>query len=149
MLSCSIWFSAPRFWMGGGLESRCVGRVYGADGAARHHPHRTHDLRSGSQDHHPSKNWVQKTICCNYTSKTPDDGRMYSKHVELRIHQWNYLVVSSWHFKLFHISYRFAVSLRTVSGRTCSSVLNLYDIYHCCLYSEKLLMLDRENVRNT
>jgi len=25
--------------MGGGLESRCVGRVYGADGAARHHPH--------------------------------------------------------------------------------------------------------------
>jgi len=24
MLSCSIWFSAPSFWMGGGLESRCV-----------------------------------------------------------------------------------------------------------------------------
>ena len=33
MLSCSIWFSAPSFWMGGGLDSRCVGRVYGADGA--------------------------------------------------------------------------------------------------------------------
>jgi len=33
MLSCSIWFSAPSFWMGGGLESGCVGRVYGADGA--------------------------------------------------------------------------------------------------------------------
>jgi len=33
MLSCSIWFSVPSFWMGGGLESRCVGRVYGADGA--------------------------------------------------------------------------------------------------------------------
>jgi len=32
-MSCSIWFSAPSFWMGGGLESRCVGRVYGADGA--------------------------------------------------------------------------------------------------------------------
>ena len=30
-LSCSIWFSAPSFWMGGGLESRCVGRVYGAE----------------------------------------------------------------------------------------------------------------------
>jgi len=27
MLNCSIWFSAPSFWMGGGLESRCVGRV--------------------------------------------------------------------------------------------------------------------------
>jgi len=45
MLSCSIWFSAPSFWMGGGLESRCVGRVYGVDGA-RHHPHLTHDPRS-------------------------------------------------------------------------------------------------------
>ena len=29
--------------MGGGFESRCVGRVYGADGA-QHHPHRTQDL---------------------------------------------------------------------------------------------------------
>jgi len=26
-------FSAPNFWMDGGLQSRCVGRVYGADGA--------------------------------------------------------------------------------------------------------------------
>jgi len=33
MLSCSIWFSALSFWKGGGLESRSVGRVYGADGA--------------------------------------------------------------------------------------------------------------------
>ena len=75
--------------MGGGLDSLCVGRVYGADGAvvARHHPHRTHDIRSGSQDHHPSKNSVHKTICCNSTSNAPDDGLMYSKHVELRIHQ--------------------------------------------------------------
>ena len=32
MLSCSIWFCAPSFWMGGCLEGRCVGRVYGADG---------------------------------------------------------------------------------------------------------------------
>ena len=36
MLSCSMGFSAPSFWVGGGLESPCVGRVYGADGA-RHH----------------------------------------------------------------------------------------------------------------
>ena len=61
MLSCSIRFSAPSFWIGGGLESPCVGRVYGADGA------------------------VHKTICCNSTSTVPDDGRMYPKHVELRI----------------------------------------------------------------
>ena len=90
MLSCSIWISAPSFLMGGGLVSRCVGRVYGVDGAlrlARHHPHRKHDLCSGSQDHHPSKNSVQKAICCNSTSNAPDDGLMYLKHVELRIHQ--------------------------------------------------------------
>jgi len=51
--------------MGGGLESRCVGRVYGADGAVRltATSHHSHDLHSGSQDHHPSKNLVQKTIC--------------------------------------------------------------------------------------
>ena len=72
--------------MGGGLENRCVGRVYGADGA-RHHLHRTHELRNGYQDHHPSKNSVQKTICCNSKSNAPDDGRMGPKHVELRIHQ--------------------------------------------------------------
>ena len=47
--------------MGGGLDSRCVGGVYGANGA-RHHPHRTHHLHSGSQDHHPSKNSVHKVM---------------------------------------------------------------------------------------
>jgi len=73
--------------MGGGFESHCVGRVYGADGAVRHHPHRKHDLRNGSQDHHLSKNSVQKTIRCNSTSNVPDVGRMYPKHVELRIHK--------------------------------------------------------------
>jgi len=35
MLSCSIWFSAPSFWIDGGLESRCLGGVCGADGAVR------------------------------------------------------------------------------------------------------------------
>ena len=88
MLSCSIRFPAPSLWMGGGLESRCLGRVYAFDGdVARHHPHRTHDQHSGSQDHHPSKNSVQEIICCNSISNAPDDGRMYPKHVELRIHQ--------------------------------------------------------------
>jgi len=30
-LSCRIRFSAPSFWMGGGLQSRCICRVCGAD----------------------------------------------------------------------------------------------------------------------
>jgi len=45
----------------------------------RRHPHRKHDLSNGSQDHHPSTNSVQKTICCNSTSNAPDDGRIYPK----------------------------------------------------------------------
>jgi hypothetical protein len=69
---------------------------------AWHHLHRTHDLRSGSQDHHPSKNSVQKNICCNSTSNAPEDGRMNPKYIELGIHESNYLVASSWHFRLFH-----------------------------------------------
>jgi len=72
--------------MAGGLESRCVVRVYGADGAV-YPPHRKLDLLSGSQDHHPSKTSVQKTIGCNSISNTPDDRRMRPKHVEIRIHQ--------------------------------------------------------------
>jgi len=72
--------------MGGGLESSCVGRVYGGDGAWQH-PRLTHDPRSGCQDHHPSIYSVQKIVCCNSTSDAPDDGRMCPKHVELSIHQ--------------------------------------------------------------
>jgi hypothetical protein len=52
------------------------------------------------------------------------------------------------------MSYRFASSLQPGLGwmkhpdpaRKLSA--NLYDIYHCCVYSEKLLMMDRETVRN-
>ena len=85
MLSCSIWFSAPSFWMGGGFESPCVGRVYGA----RSHvtirtAHRTYAAALKTTTH--PKNSVQKTTCYNSTSNAPDDGRMYPKHVELRNH---------------------------------------------------------------
>jgi hypothetical protein len=69
MLSCSVWFSAPSFWMGGGLESRCLGRVYGADGAVtRHHPHRTHDLTV--------TNLFNKVL--NYYSSQKSEGRFLS-----------------------------------------------------------------------
>jgi len=74
------------------------------------------------------------------------------------------------------MSYRFADSVRAGSGWNCPvhhqeffTVLtasrfrmellfhpdpartlstNLYDIYHCCVYSKKLLMVDRGAVRN-
>ena len=31
-------------------------------------------------------------------------------------------------------------------ARSCQQ--NLYDIYHCCVYGQKLLMMDRGTVRN-
>ena len=53
----------------------------------------------------------------------------------------------------WYMSHRFADSLRAGSG--CSILIllascehNLYDIYHCCVYSEKLLIMDRGTVRN-
>jgi len=51
----------------------------------------------------------------------------------------------------WYMSYRFADSLRAGSVRPYPArklSANLYDIYHCCVYSEKLLMMDRGTVRN-
>jgi len=49
----------------------------------------------------------------------------------------------------WYMLYRFADSLRAETyapPRKLSA--NLYDKYHCCVYSEKLLMMDRGTVRN-
>ena len=102
LLSCSIWFSAPSFWMGGGLESRCVGHACGADGTAHgtiRTAHMTYAAALKTTTH--PKTRCRKPNAVTRTSNAPDDGRMYPKHVELRIHQQNDPVASSWHFKLF------------------------------------------------
>ena len=61
---------------------------------------------------HPSKISVQKTICCNSTSNAPDNGRMRPKHVELRMHQQNYLIASSSQFTLFLGLYKYFSDLK-------------------------------------
>ena len=51
----------------------------------------------------------------------------------------------------WYMSYRVADSLRAGSGWNWfrpDAARKLYDIYHCCVYSEKLLMMDRGTVRN-
>jgi len=40
------------------------------------------------------------------------------------------------------------MSYRSVLILLASCQQNLYDIYHCCANSEKLLMMDRGTVRN-
>ena len=37
-------------------------------------------------------------------------------------------------------------NIPTIKPTRCKLSANLYDIYHCCMYSEKLLMLDRGTV---
>ena len=76
--------------MGGGLEGCCVGGACGADGAVRLVLSSWWVMRVN--DKFKQGIWVSfftvlKTICCNSTSNAPDDGRMYPKHVELRIRQ--------------------------------------------------------------
>jgi len=49
----------------------------------------------------------------------------------------------------WYISYSFAESFRAgVYDPARKQSANLYDTYHCYVYSEKILMTDRESVRN-
>jgi len=45
----------------------------------------------------------------------------------------------------WYMSYRFADGRPDPAHKLSA---NLYDIYHCCVYSEKILMMDRGTVRN-
>jgi len=46
----------------------------------------------------------------------------------------------------WYMSYRFADEFCPDPAHKLSA--NLYDIYHCCVYSEKLLMMDKGTVQN-
>jgi len=52
----------------------------------------------------------------------------------------------------WYMSYRSADSLRSGAGWNPDPALKLsaklYDIYHCCLYNEKFLMMDKGVVPN-
>jgi len=51
----------------------------------------------------------------------------------------------------WYMLYRFADSFRAGLGRNQfrpDPARKLYDIYHCCVHSEKLLMTERGTVRN-
>ena len=80
MLSCSIWFPAPSFWMGGGLESHCIGHVYGVDHAMHgtvRTVHTTHsaalrtttNLQTGCRKPHAATQHLMLLIMGVYTRK--------------------------------------------------------------------------------
>ena len=47
---------------------------------------------------------------------------------------------------MLHVLDRIRMELCPDPARKLSA--NLYDTYHCCVYSEKLLMMDRGTVQN-
>ena len=114
-----------------------------------HHPHRTHDLRSGSQDHHQSKTSVQKTICCNSTSIVPDDGRTYPKHVERTILNLKCRVLLMKlnglqlvkKFPEFHGTRRFITALTSVRHLSLSWANPIQSIYPHPTSSRSVLIL--------
>jgi len=63
--------------MGGGLESRSVGRVYGAGGAVA--------AAFKNTTHRQTR--CRKPYAATQPPSDPDDVRIRPKHVELRIHQ--------------------------------------------------------------
>jgi len=54
------------------------------------------------------------------------------------------ITILLWHMPLLCVQWKTADD----GQRNCPKHVELYDIYHCCVYSEKLLMMDRGTVRN-
>jgi hypothetical protein len=57
------------------------------------------------------------------------------------LHTWQLYVIQFCRQIAIRIRMEHSVPDRKLSAK-------LYDIYHCCVYSEKLLMMDRGTVRN-
>jgi len=51
-------------------------------------------------------------------------------------------------FRTVPLSIIWSFSLYTQQWYMSKLSANLYDMYHCCVYSENLLMMDRGTVRN-
>jgi len=99
--------------------------------------------------HHDKFLIIKPTRCTNFSNLFLDWNSYMFQTVPLSIIRSFSLYTQQW-----YMSYRFADSLPSRirmefhpdPARKLSA--NLYDIYHCCVYSEKLLMMDRGTVWN-
>jgi hypothetical protein len=66
-----------------------------------------------------------------------------------QIYSWNETLHVSDSFSVHHQEFftLHTAMVHVVQG-CCQLSANLYNIYHCCVYSEKFLMMDRGTVRN-
>jgi len=62
------------------------------------------------------------------------------------VHHQEFFTVHTAMVYVIHLASRIRTEFRPDPARKLSA--NLYDIRHCCVYSEKLLMMDRGTVRN-
>jgi len=65
-----------------------------------------------------------------------------------QIHFWNKTLHVSDSSFVHHQEFFTVHTIRTGLLTACKLSANLYDIHHCYVYSEKLLMMDRGTVRN-
>jgi len=56
------------------------------------------------------------------------------------------MFVPNYHTARYHNTEHYKLYIRPDPARKMTACL--YDIHHCCVYSEKLLMMDRGTVRN-
>ena len=65
------------------------------------------------------------------------------------VHHQEFFTVNTTMVYVIQVCSQLAGRIRTFNPDPARKLTaNLYDIYHCCVYSEKLLMMDRGTVRN-
>ena len=58
------------------------------------------------------------------------------------------LYTLQWYTSCRFVESRIRMELQFHPDPACKLSANLYDVYHCCVYSEKLLMMNGGTVRN-
>ena len=64
------------------------------------------------------------------------------------VHHQEFLTVHTAMLYVVQLASRIRTELQVRPDPARKLSANLYDIYHCCVYSEKLLMMDRGTARN-
>ena len=86
---------------------------------------------------------IKPTRCTNFSNLFWNEVLYVSDTSS--VHHQEFFTV---HTAMVYMSYRFVDRIRMFHPDPAQKPTNLYDIYHCCVYSEKLLMMDRGIVRN-
>ena len=64
------------------------------------------------------------------------------------VHHQEYFTVHTAMIYVIQLASRIRMELQFHPDPTCKLPANRYDVHHCCVYSEILLMMDRRTVRN-